>query len=324
LIIVTGGAGFIGSNLVKALNERGADDVLIVDRLGHGDKWRNLVGLRFSDFEHKDDFIAKVERGFFNENVEAILHMGACSSTTERDADYLYANNYSYTRRLAAHFGQQERVRFIYASSAAVYGDGALGYSDSDAATPGMKPLNMYGFSKSAFDVWALRTGFAKRSVGLRYFNVFGPNEHHKGEMRSVAIKAYQQAKKDGIARLFRSYRPEFRDGEQLRDFIYVKDAVRTTLYFLENRPANGIFNVGTGKPRSFNDLVRAVFDSLGMETRIEYIDMPEGLEKRYQYTTAADLTKLLSTGFDPGFVSLEDGVRDYIRNHLLEETFGE
>jgi ADP-L-glycero-D-manno-heptose 6-epimerase len=250
--------------------------------------------------------------------------LGACSSTTERDADYLMANNYAYTRRLAVHFGKHARVRFIYASSAAVYGDGTLGYSDEDATTPLLRPLNMYGYSKLAFDLWALRSGFTQRSVGLRYFNVFGPNEYHKGDMRSVAVKAFQQVSKDGIGRLFKSYKPEFADGGQLRDFIYVGDAVRATLFFLDTPDANGIFNVGTGAPRTFNDLVGAVCDSLGIETRIAYVDMPEGLEKRYQYTTAADLTKLRSAGFDGRFLSLEAGVRDYVCAHLMKDTPGE
>jgi ADP-L-glycero-D-manno-heptose 6-epimerase len=324
VIIVTGGAGFIGSNVVKALNERGVDDALIVDRLGTGEKWKNLVGLRFSDFEHKDHFIAKVERGLFDREVTAIVHMGACSSTVERDADYLYTNNFLYTRRLAEHFGPLERVRFIYASSAAVYGDGARGYSDEDALTPELKPLNMYGFSKLAFDVWALRTGFSQRSVGLRFFNVFGPNEHHKGDMRSVAVRAYHQARKEGRAKLFKSYKPEFRDGEQLRDFVYIKDTVKTVLFFLDNPRVNGVYNVGTGEPRNFNDLVKAVFNALGIETRIEYIDMPEGLEKRYQYITSADLSKLRSAGYREKFMRLEDAVSDYVRNHLMRESVTE
>ncbi len=317
MIIVTGGAGFIGSNIVKGLNDSGETDILIVDRLGNADKWKNLSDLRFADYEHKDDFMNGLERGLFDHGVTAVLHMGACSSTTERDADYLMANNFACSRSLALRFGRQPHIRFIYASSAATYGDGSEGYSDEHSAAWGLKPLNIYGYSKQIFDLWALRTGFLNNAVGIKYFNVYGPNEYHKGDMRSVAIRAYSQAKKTGAIRLFKSYRPEYKDGEQQRDFIYVKDAVRVTLSFLEKPEVNGLFNAGTGNPRNFNDLASAVFSALGMEPRIEYIPMPGGLEKRYQYHTAADLNKLRSTGFDCSFTSLEDGVRDYVQNYL-------
>jgi len=324
LIIVTGGAGFIGSSIVKALNQRGEDDILIVDRLGKGDKWKNLLDLRFLDYEHKDDFIVKVEKGFFDSGVWAIFHMGACSSTTELDADYLMANNYEYSRRLASRFAGREGLRFIYASSAATYGDGSSGYSDEHAPTAQLRPLNMYGYSKQAFDLWGLKTGFLKNAVGLKYFNVFGPNEYHKADMRSVVIRSYFQLKKTGRVRLFKSYRPEYKHGEQQRDFIYVKDAVRITLHFLERPAVNGIFNAGTGGPRNFNDLAAAVFSALGKDTNIEYIDMPEGLEKRYQYHTCADLEKLRASGFDGEFLPLEDAVRDYVQNYLEKDPRGE
>lgn len=324
MIIVTGGAGFIGSNVVKGLNEQGEDDILIVDRLGESDKWKNLVDLKFVDYEHKDDFLVKVEKGLFDYGIWAIFHLGACSCTTERDADYLAANNFAYSRRLAYRFAAKEGLRFIYASSAATYGDGSAGYSDEHELLHGLRPLNMYGYSKHMFDLWGLKTGFLKRAVGLKYFNVFGPNEYHKGEMRSVAIRSYFQAKGTGRIRLFKSYRPEYKHGEQQRDFIYIKDAVRITLHFLERPDVNGIFNVGTGLPRNFNDLGAAVFSALGMEPNIEYIEMPEGLEKRYQYYTAAKVNKLRQSGFDCRFTPLEDAVREYVRDYLEKDPRGE
>ena len=317
MIIVTGGAGFIGSNIIAALNDRGEDGILVVDHLGTGDKWKNLADLRFADYEHKDDFLAKLERVLFDYVVSAVFHIGACSSTTELDADYLMANNYEYSKKLASRFADRDGVRIIYASSAATYGDGSRGYSDEHETVPKLRPLNIYGYSKQLFDLWALKTGFLNRAVGLKYFNVFGPNEYHKADMRSVAIRAYYQAKNSGYVRLFKSYRPDYRDGEQKRDFIYVKDAVRITLHFLDKPELNGIFNAGTGNPRNFNDLAAAVFSALGAKSAIEYIDMPEGLEQRYQYYTAADTSKLKASGFDCRFTPLEEAIRDYVVNYL-------
>jgi ADP-L-glycero-D-manno-heptose 6-epimerase len=320
LIIVTGGAGFIGSNLVKALNEAGEDNILIVDKLGQSEKWKNLCGLKFLDYEHKDDFLGKLECGYFDYGIRAVFHMGACSSTTEMNADYLMENNYKFSQRLASRFAARRGPRFIYASSAATYGDGSRGYVDDHDSTPDLKPLNMYGYSKQVFDLWALKTGFLKNAVGLKYFNVFGPNEYHKADMRSVAIRAYYQAKETGVVKLFKSYRPDFKDGGQQRDFIYVKDAVKITLYFLERPELNGLYNAGTGKPRNFNDLAAAVFSALNMQNKIEYVDMPEGLEKKYQYFTQAQTGKLLASGFDHEFSSLEDSVRDYVQNYLEKD----
>lgn len=320
MIIVTGGAGFIGSNIVKTLNAKGADDILVVDHLGTDDKWMNLVGLSFLDYENKDDFIGKVERGVFDHEAKAIVHLGACSSTTEKDADYLASNNYEYSRRLATRFGAIDGVRFVYASSAATYGDGSAGYSDDHEGLAALRPLNMYGYSKQLFDLWALRTGFLERSVGLKYFNVFGPNEFHKGDMRSVAIRAYEQIKKTGRVKLFKSYKPEYKDGEQLRDFIYVKDAADITLHFLENRDANGIFNAGAGEARNFKDLAAAVFTALGLKPDIEFIDMPPGLAPKYQYYTRAEVKKLVDSGYSAGFHTLETAVHDYVINYLEKD----
>lgn len=324
MIVVTGGAGFIGSNIVKGLNEAGEDKILVVDRLGTADKWKNLVGLDFLDYEHKDDFEAKLDRGLFDEGVRAVFHLGACSSTTERDADYLMSNNYQFSKKLATRFGAVDGLRFIYASSAATYGDGSDGYSDGHEGMAALRPLNMYGYSKQAFDLWALKTGFIRKSVGLKYFNVFGPNEYHKGDMRSVVIRAYFQAKQSGKVKLFKSYRQEYADGEQRRDFIYVRDAVGISLHFLERPEVTGIFNAGTGIPRTFKDLALAVFSALDMKANIQFIDMPEGLEKRYQYYTCADTAKLRAGGFEQAFLSLEDSVKDYVTTFLEKDSRSE
>ncbi len=323
MIIVTGGAGFIGSNIVKALNDRGESRIIVVDRLGHSEKWKNLQGLRFLDYEHKDRFLDQVEKGAWVQEVQAVFHMGACSSTTETDADYLMENNYRFSRRLAELLGRRKGMRFIYASSAATYGDGSEGYSDDHGCLETFRPLNMYGYSKHRFDLWAMQSGFTNHSVGIKYFNVFGPNEYHKGDMRSVVIRAYFQVKQAGVVKLFKSYRPEYRDGEQKRDFVYVKDAVKLTLGFLDRPRINGIFNAGTGAPRTFKDLAEAVFAALESEVRIEYIDMPDGLEKRYQYYTAAELGKLRASGWSEEFMSLEESVRDYLVNYLEKDPRG-
>jgi ADP-L-glycero-D-manno-heptose 6-epimerase len=312
-IIVTGGAGFIGSNIVKRLNELGEGHVLIVDNLGNTDKWRNLVGLDFEDYMQKDVFSEKLSKGVFNGSISAVFHMGARSSTTETDIEYLIENNYKYTKKLAL-WAVQENVRFIYASSAATYGDGSKGFSDDQHQLNQLSPLNAYGYSKHLFDLWAFKNNLLVKIVGLKYFNVFGPNEWHKGEMQSMVLKAYKQIKKDGEVRLFKSYHKDYGDGEQLRDFIYVKDAVEMTLYFLEHLGINGIFNIGTGNPRTWNDLAKAVFSALGREPSIEYINMPEDVRNMYQYFTKADISKLYKSGYKKETAPLEDAVRDYIR----------
>lgn len=315
-IIVTGGAGFIGANVVRGLNARGIDDIVVVDRLRDGAKWRNLLGLRVEDVVDKDDFRLDVREGALAADIDAVIHLGACSSTTETDADYLLDNNYRYTRELCE-WCLEEGVRFVYASSAATYGDGALGYSDEDRATPGLAPLNMYGLSKHLFDLWALRRGHLDRIAGLKFFNVYGPHEDHKGDMRSVVHKAHGQILADGRVRLFKSYRPEFPDGGQVRDFLDVRDAVAVVLWLLDNPAVNGLFNCGTGETRSWNDLATAVFAALGREPRLDYIEMPEQLRGKYQYHTQADLAKLRRAGYDRPFTTLEDGIRDYVRGHL-------
>lgn len=316
MIVVTGGAGFIGSAFVWKLNREGIDDIVIVDRLGMSEKWKNLVNLRFIEYIKKDDFLQMIYADQVPFKADAVVHMGACSSTTERDADYLWMNNYLYTCRLAD-WALRNQVRFIYASSAATYGDGTMGFADDDALIPGLRPINMYGYSKQVFDLWVLKQQAEKKVAGIKFFNVFGPNEYHKGDMASVIFKSFNQIRETGRVRLFKSYRKEYGDGEQVRDFVYVKDCVDILWWLLEHVEVNGIFNLGTGKARSWNDLVRAVFAAMGMKPEVEYIDMPQGLSGQYQYFTEAKMDKLRATGCPLAFRSLEDAVQDYVANYL-------
>lgn len=314
-VVVTGGAGFIGSATVWKLNEQGIDDVLIVDELGADEKWKNLVGLNFADYWDKAEFLRRVESDTLGFRPDAIVHMGACSATTERDADYLMRNNYRYTDTLAE-WSVRRDVRFLYASSAATYGDGERGFDDEiDIAH--LAPLNMYGYSKQLFDLRAARTGLASHIVGLKFFNVFGPNEYHKADMTSVVFKAFHQITEDGAIRLFQSYRPEYGDGDQQRDFVYVKDCVEVMWWLLQHPEVNGLFNVGTGQARSWNDLARAIFAAMGREPSIEYIPMPPALQGKYQYFTQATTTKLQKVGCPVHFRPLEASVRDYVQGYL-------
>lgn len=317
-IIVTGAAGFIGRNTVAGLNASGMDHLLLVDALGSDEKWRNLLGLRYEDLIDPQEFLRHVNSGAMPA-ADAVIHLGACSATTERDADFLLRNNYHYTRALCRWCLERD-IRFIYASSAATYGDGSRGYSDDDRLTPTLRPLNMYGYSKHMFDLWALKHQLFDRIVGLKYFNVYGPHEDHKGDMRSVVHKSYQQIRQSGQVSLFKSYRPEFADGEQKRDFIYVKDAVDVTLHFLEHRQNGGLLNCGTGQARTWKDLVTAVFTAMDLPPNIRFIDMPEALRGKYQYFTEAETTKLRQAGYTATFTSLEDGVCDYVKGYLASQ----
>jgi ADP-L-glycero-D-manno-heptose 6-epimerase len=316
-IIVTGGAGFIGRNLVAELNARGEEDIWIVDELGHSEKWSNLLGLRYEDYLDKDEFRHRLLSGKVD-GVKAILHMGACSSTTETNAAYLADNNYRVTRELCE-WCLTHGARFVYASSAATYGNGEQGYSDADAITPTLRPLNMYGYSKHMFDLWALKNGLFGMIAGLKYFNVYGPHEDHKGDMRSVVHKSYHQIRETGRVQLFKSYRTDYSDGEQVRDFVYVADAVALTLHLMEHPEMSGLFNCGTGQARSWNDLAKAVFAAMGREPRIEYVEMPETLREKYQYHTEADMQKVRAGGYAAAFHSLEAGVKDYVETHLAK-----
>ena len=314
-IVVTGAAGFIGRNVVAELNARGYDNLLLVDNLGHDEKWRNLVGLEYEDIVDSDEFLSRVEKGRVAE-LEALIHLGACSSTTERNADFLLQNNYHYTRALCD-YCLREKTRFIYASSAATYGDGSHGYSDDVTQLPTLRPLNMYGYSKHIFDLWARRNKLFDRIVGLKYFNVFGPYEDHKGDMRSMVAKSYEQIQKTGRVELFKSYRPDYADGEQKRDFIYVKDAVAMTLHFLERRDGGGLFNCGTGQARSWKDLVMAVFAAMKLPPQIDFIEMPAILQGKYQYFTQAPMDKIRQAGYTAPITSLETAVADYVATYL-------
>ena len=322
MIVVTGGAGFIGSALVWGLNKRGREDILVVDVLNKedNDSWeQNLSNLKFKDFIDKDEFFESLE-AWGSWEIEGILHMGAISSTTESNVRLLLRNNYEYTKSLAI-WCMRNRVRFVYASTAATYGDGSYGFSDEHSLLPLLKPLNNYGYSKHLFDLWALRSGTLEKITGLKYFNVFGPNEYHKKEMRSVVYKAFEQIRKEGKVSLFKSYNPEFRDGEQMRDFIYIKDAVDITLFIYEMKEATGIFNVGTGKARSFLDLTLAVFEAMGKKPVIEYIEMPESIKEKYQYFTQAEIGKLKRLGYRKKLYSLEEGIKEYVQEYLLSEN---
>jgi ADP-L-glycero-D-manno-heptose 6-epimerase len=317
-VLVTGGAGFIGSALVWELNRRGCERIVIADFLETSEKWRNLGPLSFEDYLEADDLLPRLNSKSLG-RFDAVLHMGACSSTTERNAAYLVRNNYQFTKDLAA-CALSSDARFVYASSAATYGDGAAGMSDdaSLAYLHRLRPLNMYGYSKQMFDLYAARRGILDKIVGVKFFNIFGPNEDHKGDMRSLVNKAYDQITETGEIRLFRSYRPDFADGEQQRDFLYVKDAVAMTLQLATNESANGLFNVGSGVANTWLHLANAVFAALGKPTNVRFIDMPDELRSKYQYFTQADIGRLRTAGYVAAVMSLDDAVSDYVRNYLV------
>jgi ADP-L-glycero-D-manno-heptose 6-epimerase len=315
-VLVTGGAGFIGSAVVWALNQKGCTDIVIADPASRTERRQNLEFLRFTDYLKPGEMLSRYATGSLGK-FDFIFHIGACSSTTETDEDYLRRNNYEFSRDLAG-LALSAGARFVYASSAATYGAAAAMDDRDPRDLEGLQPLNPYGRSKQMMDLHAWRQGWLDRIVGLKYFNVFGPNEDHKGDMRSVVHKSFGQVKESGEIRLFTSYRPEYHDGEQRRDFLYVKDAVAMTLYLAANRNANGIFNLGSGYARSWNDLAAAVFAAMGHAPRIEYIEMPENIREQYQYFTQADIGKLRAAGYSQPITPLEDAVRDYMVNYLL------
>jgi len=310
MIILTGGAGFIGSCFLWKLNQHDVSDIIVVDNLDSSGKEKNLLGKKLSDYIHKDEFLKLLESDKIRD-IEKIVHMGACSSTILNDADYYLKNNYEYSKRLAS-WAVNHKTHFIYASSAATYGDGSLGYDDSESIIPSLRPLNMYGNSKQLFDLWVLENKLFKLFVGLKFFNVFGPNEYHKEEMMSVICKRFEDLKNGKCMRLFKSYHNEYKDGEQRRDFIYVKDAIEVMYYFYENQGKAGIYNLGTGRARSWNDVAHAMFSALNTNPSIEYIEMPEEIRGQYQYYTQAKMDKLKSAGCMHKFMVLEDAVKDY------------
>lgn len=319
-ILITGGAGFIGSALVWELNRRGCENIVVCDRLSTDEKWKNLVPLRFADYIDGNDLLQAVQHspaklGRFDH----VLHLGACSATTERDADYLMRNNYDFTKQLCQ-WSLANQTRFVYASSAATYGDGAHGMNDQDPDIHKLRPLNMYGYSKHLFDLHAKREGWLPSIVGLKYFNVYGPNEDHKADMRSLVHKACGQILATGKVQLFKSHRPDYKHGEQMRDFLYVKDAIRMTLHLAETPSAGGLFNLGSGKAHTWIELATAIFTALGKEPVIEFIDMPEHLQSKYQYYTCADIAKLRASGFTQDITALTEAVRDYVQGYLVPD----
>ncbi len=325
MYIITGGAGFIGSAVIWELNKRGIQDILVVDNLALTSKWQNLVTLKISDYVHKNVFIEKVRKeglgkNVFGKKIEGIVHLGACSATTEQDADYLMENNFHYTRDLFLK-AKEENIRFVNASSAATYGNGEFGFSDNLEIISKLRPLNMYGYSKQLFDLWTIETGNLNNLVSLKFFNVYGPNEYHKDDMRSVVCKAVSQIHETGTVKLFKSYKKEYADGGQMRDFVYIKDVSCLVDWLLQNPKITGIYNVGQGKARSWIDLVSAVFNSMEKKINIEFIEMPEQLQGKYQYFTEADMSWLKKVNYPHTFMTLEEGVKDYVQNYLLQEN---
>lgn len=318
-ILVTGGAGLIGSALIWELNRRGFTNILVCDLLREDEKWKNLVPLKFADYVEGDELERRVrEHPEQLKDVQAIFHLGACSATTETNAGYLIRNNFEYSK-LLAHFALEGSRRFVYASSAATYGALETGVSES-RPLESLRPLNMYGYSKHLFDCYAQRAGFLNRITGLKYFNVYGPNEDHKGNMRSVVNKAFHEIEQSGRMSLFKSYKPDYPDGGQQRDFLYVKDAVSVTVDLTQKTEGGGLFNIGSGEPKTWLALAHAIFEALGKEPAIDFIQMPESLRAKYQYFTCADLTKLRAAGYTAPFTPLGKAVEDYVRNYLVPD----
>ena len=319
MIAVTGAAGFIGSCFVKTLNEKGYRDILIIDSFEQDDRWNNLVTKRFRGIEHPEVFKRKcIEKHYDGKDITALIHLGACSSTTERNAEYLLENNYRYSMAMAE-FSMANDIPFIYASSAATYGGGEQGYDDAHAI--GLRPLNMYGYSKQLFDEWMIDNGYESSAIGIKFFNVFGPNEYHKGDMASMIYKSWKQVISQGYISLFASDIPEYTDGGQMRDFIYVKDACEVMWKMLNEKSPKGIVNLGTGKARTWNDLANSVFKALGKVPDIRYVSMPDSLKGQYQYFTQAEMKKLQSSSSAHDFMELEDSIADYVINHLQDSN---
>jgi len=316
MILITGSAGFIGSCLVGYLNRsKGRDDLILVDHLDHSQKWRNLNGLDFDDYHDRsqiEPLLSEIT------DLDAIVHLGACTDTGESDSNYLIENNYRYSLELAR-YALDHQIPFIYASSAATYGDGSQGYEVCEDELHRLRPLNGYGFSKHLFDLKARRLGWLDQITGLKFFNVYGPNEYHKGAMASVIFQAYNQISASGQMKLFRSHRPDVEDGQQVRDFIYVKDIVEAIGWLLEHPEVKGIYNLGTGRARSFLDFTHAVFKAMNREPDIVYIDIPQAYRQGYQYYTCAEIGRNREAGLPTPRWTLEQGVTDYVQNHLLQ-----
>lgn len=319
LYLITGGVGFIGSCLVRHLNDRGVSNLVLVDDLGRSDKWKNLLGKSFVDVLDKSQLFEWLKGR--QALIKGIVHLGACSKTVEKDASYLLENNYRYSRHLAE-YALNHGIRFVYASSAATYGDGKQGFSDDHAGIEDLRPLNMYGMSKQMFDMWAKRTGALDEIVGLKFFNVFGPNELHKERMASAIVHVLPTILKEGVVRLFKSSQPEmYCDGGQMRDFVYVKDVVRMVADFLLSNKAVGIYNIASGRASTWNELATAIFEAVELPVKIEYIDMPLDLIGKYQNYTCADMRKTAQAlGASATCMPLKVAVADYVRNYLLPD----
>ena len=320
MIVITGAAGFIGSVLTGKMNLKGRDDLILVDDFSSENKEKNLTGKKNELSVHRDDFFQWFDKNYHL--VEFVLHIGARTDTTEFDKNVFDILNLNYSKQIWNRCAEH-KIPLIYASSAATYGMGEFGYKDNHDLVEKLKPLNPYGESKNDFDKWVLeQTEEPPFWAGLKFFNVYGPNEFHKGRMASVIFHAYNQIKETGKVRLFRSHNPDFKDGGQLRDFVYVKDVVDVINYFIDSRPESGLYNLGTGKARTFIDLANATFAALDMEPQIEFIDTPEDIRDKYQYFTEADMSKLYASGYNEPFYSLENGIGDYVKNYLVKENY--
>lgn len=315
-IVVTGGAGFIGSCIITSLNDNQYEDIIIVDDISTTEKWKNINGKKYITYINKTVFWDRIKEF---KDITHVIHMGACSSTTETNFDYVWDNNVEFSKKLFL-FCIEHEISFIYASSAATYGNGSMGFSDRSIES--LKPLNRYGYSKHVFDLWVEKQSKKpKQCVGLKFFNVYGPNEYHKNGMFSMVYQGYKQIVANGEIKLFKSGCSDISDGEQKRDFIYVKDICKLIIWLMQNEEISGLYNVGTGVARSFNDLAKSIFSALQKDSKIVYIDMPSELGKQYQNYTQAAMVKLREAGYSEAFYSLEDGVKDYIENYLIYEA---
>jgi len=324
MIVVTGGAGFIGSNLVADLDEAGYGPISVVDELGRGDKWKNLRRRELDELVPPEDVFDMLERR--HDDVDYVVHMGAITSTTETDADLIAQTNYRLPQALWEWCAHHE-VPFLYASSAATYGDGSAGFDDdgSPEALAHLVPLNAYGWSKHAFDRWVARqvtegAATPPQWIGLKFFNVYGPNEYHKGAMMSGVTRAYPAAARGEPVTLFRSHHPDYADGHQMRDFVYVKDCVDVMMWLMDNPEVSGLFNLGTGRAQTWLELMGALYAAVGRELRIEWKDTPEEIRDRYQYFTQAEMGRLREAGYGRPFCSVEEGVADYVAHHLATD----